>query len=172
MGYRNDQQGEGFVYVVRSANPANRNEIKVGLTIDPEYRRRELSGTASALPFLFERVWAVTNMALAEDIAHTMLREHRINEDREHFYIVPLEIHETLFGNLWHEPSDDELDACLAELLDGIERLFTSEGSLQRWYPVACSSLPAYSRGRIAWRQERPGAIPLEPLFSEKRLGE
>lgn len=171
MGFRKDQVGEGFVYAVRSANSANCNEIKVGLTIDPESRRRELSGTASAFPFLFERVWAVTNMALAEHIAHTMLQEHRINEDREHFYIVPLHIHEAVFGNLWYEPSDDELDACLAALLDRIERMFTSQGGPLRWYPVACYSLPAYSRGRIAWQRGRPGATPLEPLFSEERLG-
>jgi hypothetical protein len=85
MAYRKDQTGPGFVYAMRPMNPANRNEFKVGLTIDPELRRLGLSGTASPLPYVFERVWAVTNMALAEDIAHKMLEEQTMNTDREHF---------------------------------------------------------------------------------------
>lgn len=76
MVFRKDQMGPGFVYAMRSTNPANCNEFKVGLTIDAEFRRLTLSGTASPLPFAFERVWAVTNMALAENIAHRMLEDH------------------------------------------------------------------------------------------------
>lgn len=163
MAYRRDQIGQGFVYVVRNINPANLNEIKVGLSNDAEFRRRFLSGTSSAFPFAFERVWAVTNMALAEDIAKTMLADHRINMSREFFYIVPGHMHEAVFGNLWYEPSEDELDACLEGLLDGIENMFQHYDV--GWYEVDCSKLPDYFRGRLAWKRRRPGAVPPEPLF-------
>lgn len=161
---RNDQTGEGFVYAMRSTNPANSNEFKVGLTIDPELRRRKLSGTASAFPFAFERVWAVTNMALAEDVAHRMLRDHRINDDREHFYIIPMESREALFGTVWHDPTDDEVDVCLDVLLDRIESMFTFSESLG-WYDVDPGKLHGYYRDRRALSRGKPGAAPLEPLF-------
>jgi hypothetical protein len=163
MAYRKDQIGPGFVYVLRPTNPANRNEIKVGLSNDPEYRRKYLSGTASALPFAYERVWAVSNMALAEDIAHRVLAPHSMNASREHFYIVPMAMLEPLFGSVWYEPSDDELDTCLYSLLEEIERLFT--WSTLQFYEVDCSQLPEYSRGRLAWKKGKKGASPPEPLF-------
>lgn len=163
MVYRNDQTGPGFVYVLRPTNPANSNEIKVGLSNDPEFRRKFLSGTASALPFAFERVWAVSNMAFAEDIAHQMLSEHSMNSSREHFYIVPIHMLEGVFGSLWHEPSEDELDTCLFAHLEEIERLFS--WSTLEFYEVDCSLLPAYSRGRLAWKKGNKGATPPESLF-------
>ncbi|MDE2400195.1 MAG: GIY-YIG nuclease family protein [Burkholderiales bacterium] len=165
MAYREDQTGPGFVYVLRTLNSANQNEIKVGLSIDPEQRRTQLSGTASAFPFLYERVWCVSNMAFAEDIAHKKLHEHRINQDREHFYIVPVHMLEGVFGSLWHEPSDDDLDCCLQTLLDLIEGMFTQALGPNSWYEVDCTQLPEYSRGRLAWKKRRPGAQPPEPLF-------
>lgn len=150
---------------MRSTNSANCNEFKVGLTIDAELRRLRLSGTAIPLPYAFERVWAVTNMALAEDIAHRMLEDHRINADREHFYIVPMHMLEGVFGSLWHEPSEEELDVCLDALLDRIESKFMLHRDTLNWYEVDCDKLPAYSRGRLAWHRRRPGALPPEPLF-------
>lgn len=163
MAYRKDQTGPGFVYVLRPTNPANYNEIKVGLSVDAEYRRKDLSGTASALPFAYERVWAVSNMAFAEDIAHQVLASHSMNSSREHFYIVPMHMLEPLFGSVWYDPSDDELDACLYALLERIEDLF--EMSTLRFYEVDCSQLPEYSRGRLAWKKGKKGSSPPEPLF-------
>jgi len=150
---------------MRSMNPANCNEFKVGLTTDPELRRLTLSGTASPLPYVFERVWAVTNMAQAEDIAHGMLEDHRINANREHFYIVPMHVHEAVFGSLWYEPSDEELDVCLEALLNRIESKFELQRDALEWYEVDPDRLPDYYRGRLAWRRRRPGAMPPEPLF-------
>ncbi|MCA8323799.1 GIY-YIG nuclease family protein [Burkholderia cepacia] len=165
MAYRRDQIGPGFVYAVRSTNPANANEFKVGLSNDAEFRRLALSGTASPFPFAFERVWAVTNMALAEDIAHGVLQDHRMNAGREHFYIVPTHRLEHVFGSLWHEPSEEELDVCLEVLLGLIEDMFTMCQEALDWYEADCDKLLAYSRGRLAWRRRKPGALPPEPLF-------
>ena len=165
MAFRRDQIGPGFVYAVRSTNPANCNEFKVGLTNDPELRRLTLSGTASPLPYAFERVWAVSNMALAEDIAHRMLEDHSMNVDREHFYIVPVHMLEGVFGSLWYEPSEDELDICLSALLDRVESKFMLHRETLNWYEVDCAKLPAYSRGRLAWRRGSLGGLPPEPLF-------
>lgn len=165
MAFRKDQIGPGFVYAMRSTNPANWKEFKVGLTTDAEHRRLTLSGTASPLPYAFERVWAVTNMALAEDIAHRMLEGQRINADREHFYIVPVHMLEDVFGSLWHEPSAEELDVCLDALLNRIESKFMLYRDTLNWYEVDCDKLHDYYRGRLAWRRRRSGALPPEPLF-------
>lgn len=163
MAYRKDQVGPGFVYVLRNINPANINEIKIGLTNDAEFRRKGLSGTSNPFPFAFERVWAVSNMAFAEDIAQTVLADHRMNMSREFFYIVPLHAHEALFGNLWYQPSEDQLDACLEALLDGIENMFDCHDV--DWYEVDHSQLPGYSRAHRAAKRRKPGAMPPEPLF-------
>lgn len=165
MAFREDQTGPGFVYALRSTNPANRNEFKVGLSTDAEFRRLTLSGTASPLPFAFERAWAVTNMALAEGIAHTMLEGHRMNPLREFFYIVPLHMHEAVFDSLWYDPSDEELDICLVQLLDRIEAKFKERRDAIDWYEVDCTKLPEYCRGRLAWHRGKAGALPPEPLF-------
>lgn len=159
MAFRQDQCGEGFVYVIRSTNPVNFNEIKIGLANDAEFRRMTLSGTANALPFAFERVWAFSNMALAESIAHEVLKDHRMNTGREFFYIVPLHMHEGIFGNIWHEPTDEEIDYCLTILLERIESQFMLHVGELNGYQVDPSKLPAYSRAL------RRGPIPPEPLF-------
>jgi hypothetical protein len=74
-------------------------------------------------------------------------------------------MHEAVFGNLWHEPSDEELDVCLDALLNRIESKFLLQGQALRWYEVDPSKLPDYYRGRLAWRRRKPGAVPPEPLF-------
>ncbi len=159
MGFRKDQIGEGFVYVIRSTNPANFNEIKVGLSKDSEVRRISLSGTGSPLPFAFERVWAVTNMAFAESIAHDVLKEHTMNTEREFFYIVPLHMHEGVFGNLYYEPTEEEIDGCLNILLERIENSFMLHVGTLNAYTVDPTLLPAYSRAL------RRGPVPPERLF-------
>lgn len=72
---------------------------------------------------------------------------------------------EGVFGSLWYEPSEEELDVCFDALLDRIESKFMLHRATLNWYEVDCDKLPAYSRGRLAWRRRRSGALPPEPLF-------
>jgi len=165
MGFRKDQTGEGFVYAIRSTNPANQNEFKIGLSNDAELRRVALSGTPTPLPFAYERVWAVSNMALAEHLAKNMLSDQSMNPEREFFYIVPTHMLEGVFSSIWHEPEDWELDSCLTSLLDRVETIFDVHSHELQWYEVDCGKLPAYKRQRAAWRRGKPGAMKPDSLF-------
>jgi hypothetical protein len=94
-----------------------------------------------------------------------MLEDHRINADREHFYLVPLHMREGVFGSLWYAPSEEELDAGLEALLERIESKFMLHRDTRNWYEVDCDKLPAYAHGRLAWSRHGLGALPPEPLF-------
>lgn len=66
------------------------NDIKVGLSINPTNRQKQLYRTNTPLPYNLHTVWAVENHFMAEKIAHDVLIAHRINMKREWFEIVPV----------------------------------------------------------------------------------
>lgn len=78
---------EGYIYILR--DNTNNNIIKVGRTLFPFERQRQLYNTSTPLPFYFHHLWLVDDMKLAEKAAHNILYDHRINEDREFFEILP-----------------------------------------------------------------------------------
>ena len=80
---------EGYVYILR--DPMNNNLIKVGFSINPFNRVRQLYNTSTSLPFSIYQIWWVRDMRLAEKAAHECLRGHRVNDRREFFEIAPLE---------------------------------------------------------------------------------
>ncbi|WP_350227814.1 GIY-YIG nuclease family protein [Neptuniibacter halophilus] len=76
------------VYVMR--DPRNYNDFKVGFSINPIQRKKQMYRTNTPLPFELYRVWAVANQRTTEQIAHARLYDHRINDRREWFEVIPL----------------------------------------------------------------------------------
>lgn len=76
-----------YVYVMR-CHAHSDDLFKVGFTDrDPEVRARELSAsTASPLPFVVLRAWAVSDGRAAEQAAHSALAAVRLSENREFFH--------------------------------------------------------------------------------------
>lgn len=108
------------VYVMR--DPRNHNDIKVGLSINPLNRRKQLFRTNTPLPFDIYAVWAVADHRIAEKIAHDVLSGHRINERREWFEIAPV------CSQLWfpgiqgdYDTTSNYLDALLEVIEDAFE---------------------------------------------------
>jgi hypothetical protein len=79
----------GFIYVL--SNPSMPGLVKVGFTERTvDSRIAELSGnTASATPFVEEWSCAVTKPQESERKAHDVLRDFRVNSNREFFRISP-----------------------------------------------------------------------------------
>lgn len=82
------ERQSGFIYILR--DHLNNNLIKVGFSKDPLARRKQLHTTGTALPMTIYHVWHVNDKYLAEQAAHEVLRDHRVNERREFFEIAPL----------------------------------------------------------------------------------
>lgn len=78
----------GFIYVLRDRGEHS-NEIKVGYSIHPHKRARELHTTGTIWKMAVYSVWEVTNMRLAEKTAHEVLHLHRVRPGREFFEIMP-----------------------------------------------------------------------------------
>lgn len=98
MSLREDQKVSGFVYIFRNMDPTWINRIKVGLSVDPYARTQQLFTTGVPFQYWVYHAWAVTNMALAEAIAHNVLNDQRLANNREHFDIIPMHRREGLFG--------------------------------------------------------------------------
>ena len=77
----------GYIYIL--VNSTNPNEIKIGLSVDPVARVKQLHSSGTAMPMYFQYVWYVPNMKLAEEAAHEVMRGHRVNPRREFFHLVP-----------------------------------------------------------------------------------
>lgn len=86
MELPNELKGHGYIYVMLDA--LNPNVIKIGLSKEPIHRQAGLYNTSTPLPFVIKYIWAVTDMELAEDIAHIFMASHRINGRREFFELV------------------------------------------------------------------------------------
>ena len=80
-------KGPGYIYIL--VNRTNPNEIKIGLSVDPVRRVKQLHSSGTAMPMYIQYVWYVPNMKLAEEAAHEVMRGHRVNPRREFFHLVP-----------------------------------------------------------------------------------
>lgn len=79
--------GPGYIYIL--VNETNPNEFKIGLSVDPVRRVKQLHTSGTALPMYFKYVWKVINMKEAEHAAHAVMSGHRVNSRREFFHLVP-----------------------------------------------------------------------------------
>ncbi|AFT95755.1 hypothetical protein AMBAS45_11450 [Alteromonas macleodii str. 'Balearic Sea AD45'] len=79
--------GPGYIYIL--VNETNPNEIKIGLSVNPARRVKQLHSSGTAMPMYFKYLWYVPNMKLAEEAAHEIMRGHRVNPRREFFHLVP-----------------------------------------------------------------------------------
>ena len=75
----------GYVYVL--FNKAMPRFVKVGFSIDPQRRARELSGTGLPLDYVVVKQWHVHDMRAAERAAHLELASFRVSDRREHFAV-------------------------------------------------------------------------------------
>jgi len=103
----------GYIYVME--DQLNCNIIKVGYSQDPIARLRQLYTTGTPLPYIITYLWAVEEMRDAENAAHAVLDEHRVNSGREFFYIVPP------FSNLPGGNCPDTCSVYLEALAEQIE---------------------------------------------------
>ncbi|MCZ4337665.1 GIY-YIG nuclease family protein [Shewanella colwelliana] len=78
--------GPGFIYFIR--NPSIPNEYKIGYSIDPIARAKQLSSTGLSADLFVHRVLQVQNMIVAERTIHSFYDASRITPDKEWFYIV------------------------------------------------------------------------------------
>lgn len=139
-------RGKGFVYVFRSLDPTWNNRIKVGLSVDPILRTTQLFTTGVAYPYVPYYAWAVSDMKLAEAIAHDTLRHYRLHNRREIFDVIPVELRPDILGH-WDEPEDYEIDVCLEAMIDMIEVEYQCQPSLS-YYSVDLNQLEDYSKQR------------------------
>lgn len=163
MGLRQDQRVPGFVYVFRSLDPTWYNRVKVGLSVDPIERTRQLYTTGVPFPFVPYYAWAVTDMAYAELIAHTVLSDHRLISSREHFDVIPLHRREGVLGT-FTEPTEDEVLVCLDVLLELIELEYECSNLLGH-YSVDVNQLNDYSRQRKRTARDPSNPDAYGPLF-------
>ncbi|EGR0671660.1 GIY-YIG nuclease family protein [Vibrio vulnificus] len=77
----------GYIYIME--DQLNCNVVKIGFTLDPVERLRQLYNTSTPLPFVISYLWGVDDMGQAELAAHSVMYQHRINPQREFFFIVP-----------------------------------------------------------------------------------
>lgn len=163
MRLRQDQRVPGFVYVFRSLDPTWYNRIKVGLSVDPMERTKQLYTTGVPFPFIPYFAWAVTDMAYAELIAHSVLNDHRVNSSREHFDVIPFN-HRYAVLLHWGEPTEDEVLNCLDTLVDLIDDEFQCS-HLQGHYNVDVAQLNDYSRQRKRTAKNPNNPDAYGPLF-------
>ncbi|WP_374244231.1 GIY-YIG nuclease family protein [Zoogloea sp.] len=132
--------------MLRSLDPTWYGRIKVGLSEDPIERTRRLYTTGVPFPFVPYYAWSVTDMAYAEHIAHTVLADHRVNNYREHFDVIPFHRREEVLGT-FDDPTEDEVLVCLDVLLELIEFQYQCS-NLRGHYSVDVALLNDYSRQR------------------------
>lgn len=112
-------KGPGYIYIL--VNSTNPNEIKIGLSVDPVRRVKQLHSSGTAMPMYFKYVWYVLNMQLAEAVAHEVMRGHRVNPRREFFHLVPEEAALELETPHQHFGGDDLADVYLHTISELIE---------------------------------------------------
>lgn len=163
-GFREDQTGEGFVYILVTADPDLPNRIKVGLSVNPEERRRNLSGSSVAFPYIIAYAWAVSDMARAEHIAHLILEGHRLSSNREYFDIIP---RESILGIMRDFGDDMSQEDILENCLQSIFELIEMEYELQDfdYYSVDVSQFTEYHKQWIKTRAWPENPNRFAPLF-------
>lgn len=163
MRLREDQRVPGFVYVLRNLDPTWYNRIKVGLSLDPIERGKQLHTTGVPFPFVPYYAWAVTDMAYAEYIAHVVLEDHRLLWNREHFDVIPFHRRMAVLGT-FSEPTADEVLVCLDTLLELIEVEYQCSNMLG-YYSVDIMQLNDYSRQRKRTAKNTSNPDAYGPLF-------
>ena len=163
MRLRDDQRVPGFVYVFRSLDPTWYNRIKVGLSVDPIARTKQLYTTGVPFPFFPYYAWAVTDMAYAELIAHKVLEDHRLLHCREHFDVIPAHLQMDVLGT-FAGPTEDEVIACLEVLVENIDVEYQCS-NLMRHYSVDVAQLNDYSRQRKKTAIDSNNPDAYAPLF-------
>ena len=151
------------MYVLRNLDPTWYNRIKVGLSVDPIERSKQLHGTGVPFPFVPYYAWAVTDMAYAEHIAHVVLDDHRITNNREHFDVIPVHRRMAVLGT-FEEPTEDDVLVCLGTLLELIEVEYECSNLLGH-YSVDVAQLNDYSRQRKRTAQNPGNPDAYGPLF-------
>jgi hypothetical protein len=131
--------------------------------VDPFQRGKQLYTTGVPFPFVPHFAWAVTDMALAEAIAHNVLADHRVSENREHFDVIPVHRRMVLLQRD-SAPTEDEVLSGLDSLFELIEWEFEDKQMLG-YYNVDVAYLNDYSlqRKRTAVDPNNPNAYA--PLF-------
>lgn len=165
MTLRTDQRVPGFVYVFRSLDPTWYNRIKVGLSVDPFQRGKQLYTTGVPFPFTPYYAWAVTDMAVAEAIAHHVLADHRLSNSREHFDVIPTHRRMAVLQR-GSAPTEDEVLSCLDTLLELIEWEY-DERQMLGYYNVDVTQLNDYSRQRKRTTIDPNNPDAYGPLFPQ-----
>lgn len=151
------------MYVLRSLDPTWYNRIKVGLSVDPIERGKQLYTTGLPFPFVPYYAWAVTDMAYAEQIAHVVLEDHRVKNNREHFDVIPVHRRMAVLDT-FEEPTEDAVLVCLGTLLELIEVEYQCS-NLLGYYSVDVAQLNDYSRQRKKTAQDPSNPNAYGPLF-------
>lgn len=116
----------GYIYILRNLDPTWYNRIKVGYSYNPFNRCQQLYTTGVPYPFLVYFQWQVPDMRAAEKLAHSILADHRVNDRREHFDVIPFNQRPILCGG--EEPTYDDVAVCLDVLIDSIDKAFRDAG--------------------------------------------
>ncbi|MGI2103469.1 GIY-YIG nuclease family protein [Shewanella oncorhynchi] len=91
--------GPGFIYFIR--NPSIPNEYKIGYSIDPIGRAKQLSSTGVSTELFVHRALQVQNMLVIEQTIHAYYNANRIHPGKEWFYIVsPLQALKLKIGHV------------------------------------------------------------------------
>lgn len=151
------------MYVLRNLDPTWYNRIKVGLSVDPIERGKQLYTTGVAFPFVPYYAWAVTDMAFAEYMAHTVLEDHRIMSNREHFDVIPFHRRMEILDT-FEVPMEDDVLVCLDVLLELIEVEYQCSNLLGH-YSVDIAQLNEYSRQRKITAKIPGNPNGYRPLF-------
>lgn len=156
-------RGEGFVYIFRSLDPTWSNRIKVGLSVNPILRSEQLFTTGVAYPYVPYHAWAVSDMKLAEVIAHDTLRHYRLHGRREIFDVIPLQLRPDILGH-WDEPEDYEIDICLETMVEMIEVEYQCQPLLS-YRSVDLNQLEHYCQQRKITMRNPDNPEAYGPLF-------
>lgn len=81
-----EHRGPGYIYLMQSQS--NPNEIKIGLSNDPERRTKDLYRTNIPRPLRIRTTWWVSHMEFAEKNIHNLFAKHRIVSRREFFDVA------------------------------------------------------------------------------------
>lgn len=106
-------------YIYLMTNTDMDNSVKIGYSCNPVRRCTELSASLR-YPMRLHWCWRVSDMVLAEREIHKHFREHRITDDREHFYL-DLEFEEEKYQD--EKYPDEYKRLALDGLIDEISRI-------------------------------------------------
>lgn len=116
----------GYIYIL--LNDTNPNEFKIGLSVEPNRRIKQLHTSGTALPMIPRYLWEVSNMKIAETAAHDIMNYHRVNPRREIFHLVPADSATDLETPHPHLGGHDLADLYLETVCERIEEIWDHIG--------------------------------------------